>query len=300
MRNTALIIGELCLDVSAQINVAGEALAALPHNASIVADGALALTPGGTGWLFANALASMTELVPLIAAAVGTDPAGDLLAASLAEQDFPTAGLLRAPGTSTDIVSITSFPGTGRLLARPAEKVMRKAPAWEWDRVADMVGAHDVSFAWVSGYIFEGYDTRTIESLRTLFGHLRDRGIPIVLDLVPHDFASRIGHVRDLELDVGAIDVLVGEYRTLLGLGFGQVVRPGADVRPAMLECARSIAHDRAGAVVQHRVSTSHYTLAVVGPQLGEHVLDREIPASGPRGIGDILAVQGLRLLGLA
>jgi sugar/nucleoside kinase (ribokinase family) len=300
MPNAALIIGELCLDVSVQISVEGEALAALPHNASIVTDGEIALSPGGTAWLFANALTSMTELVPLIAAAIGTDPAGDLLTASLAEHDFPAAGLLRAPDARTDIVSITSFPGTGRLLARPAEKVMRKVQAWEWNRVADMVAAHDVRFAWVSGYIFEGNDPAALESLRTLFGHLRDHGIPIVLDLVPHDFAKRIGHLRDLELDVGSIDVLVGEFRTLVGLGFGQAARPGADVRPAMLGGARSVARGRAGAVVQHRVSSSHYALATAGPRLGEHVLDREIPASGPRGMGDMLAVQGLRLLGLA
>jgi sugar/nucleoside kinase (ribokinase family) len=300
MRSAALIIGELCLDVTAQISVQGEALAALPDNASIVADGAVALAPGGTAWLFANALASLTGLVPLIAAAVGTDLAGDLLAASVAEQDFPADGLLRAGGTPTDIVSITSFPGTGRLLARPAEKVMRKVHAWEWERIADMVDAHDVRFAWVSGYIFEDYDTATLEHTRTLFGQLRERAIPIVLDLVPHDFVNKIGRLRDLETDVGPIDVLVGEFRTVVGLGFGQAVPPGDDVRPAMLGCARTIARTRAGAVIQHRVSTSHYALAVAGPQLGERVMNQEIPASGPRGMGDVLAVQGLQVLCLA
>ena len=109
MSNAALVVGELCLDVTAQISVHSEALASLPHNADVVTDGAITLTPGGTAWLFANALASATELVPLITAAVGTDPAGDLLAASLAEQGFPAVGLLRAADTRSDIVSITSF-----------------------------------------------------------------------------------------------------------------------------------------------------------------------------------------------
>lgn len=300
MRSAALIVGELCLDVSTQVSVQGEALAALPDNDDIVADGAIILTPGGTSWLFANALGSMTGLVPLIVAAMGTDPAGDILADSLAKQDFPATGITRAAGTHTDIVSITSFPGTRRLLARPAEKVMRKVQAWEWDRIADMVAAHDVRFAWISGYVFEDYDAATLESTRTLFRHLRDRAIPIVLDLVPHDFVNKIGHLRHLELDVGSIDVLVGEFRTLVGLGFGQAARLGDDVRPPMLGCAQSAAHGRVGAVVQHRVSASHYTLATVGPDMGAHVVDREIPASGPRGLGDVLAVQGLQLLGLA
>ncbi|HEY7276045.1 MAG TPA: hypothetical protein VH594_08770 [Trebonia sp.] len=300
MSNAALVVGELCLDVTAQISVHGEALASLPHNADVVTDGAITLTPGGTAWLFANALASATELVPLITAAVGTDPAGDLLAASLAEQGFPAVGLLRAADTRSDIVSITSFPGTGRLLARPAEKVMRKVQAWEWDRIAHMVRAHDVRFAWVSGYIFEGCDTAALDTTRRLFRHLRDRTTPIVLDLVPHDFVNRVGHLGHLEADVGPADVLVGEYLTLARLGFGKETRAGADARPAMLDCARMAAHGRAGAVVQHRTSPSHYTLAAVGPRLGEQVIDREIPPSGPRGLGDDLAVTGLRLLGLA
>jgi hypothetical protein len=46
----------------------------------------------GTAWLFAGALASMTGLVPLIAAAVGTDPAGHLLAGSLAGQGISGDG----------------------------------------------------------------------------------------------------------------------------------------------------------------------------------------------------------------
>jgi len=300
MPDAALIIGELCLDVSAQISVQSEALAALPRNADIMADGVIALSPGGTAWLFAKALTSMTGLVPLIAATIGTDAAGDLLATSLVMHDFPATGLLRAVSTRSDVISITSFPGAARLIVRPAEKVIRKVQAWEWARIADMLAAHEVRFAWISGYIFEDYDAVTLESTRTLFGHLRDRAIPIVLDLVPHDFAGKIGHLGHLELDVGSIDVLVGEFRTLVGLGFGETAPFGADVRPAMLECARRVAHGRTGAVVQHRISTSHYTLATVGSQLGERVMDREIPASGPRGIGDILAVRGLQLLGLA
>jgi hypothetical protein len=300
MRNAALIVGELCLDVYAQVSVQGEALAALSHDADIVTDGATTLMPGGTAWLFADALASMTGLVPLIAAAVGTDPAGDVLAASLAGQDFPAAGLLRAAGTRTDILSITAFPGRGRLLARPAERVIRKVQPWEWDRVADMVEAHDVRFAWISGYVFEDYDAAALETARTLFARLRDRAIPIVVDLVPHDFARKIGPLSQLEQDVGPIDVLVGEFRTLVGLGFGQLPPLDADVRIAMLGCARAVARDRVGAVIQHRVTTSPYLLAIAGRQLGEHFVDQEIPAGGPRGFGDVLAVQGLLLLGLA
>jgi sugar/nucleoside kinase (ribokinase family) len=299
MRNAALIVGELCLDVWAQVGVEGQELAALPY-VGIVADGTIDLMPGGTAWLFANALTSITEIVPLIAAAVGNDPAGNLLAAEFAEHDFCTAGLLRAADTPTDIISITNFPGMKRLLARPAEKVIRKVRAWEWDRVADLVTTHDVRFAWVSGYIFEDHDSATLGSVRALFEHLRDRAIPIVLDLVPHDFVNRIGYLRQLELDVGPIDVLVGEFSTLAGLGHGQEASSGTDARPAMLECARSAARGRAGAIIQHRVSTSHYALATVGLGLGGRVVDQEIPPSGPRGVGDLLAVKGLRLLGLA
>jgi len=300
MRNSALIVGELCLDVCAEITAESSALAALPHGADVVADGTITLRPGGTALLFANALASATGLVPLIAAAVGTDSAGDLLADSIAEQGFPVAGLLRADGARTDILSISAFPGRGRLLARPAEKMMRKVQAWEWDRVADLVDAHTVGFAWISGYLFEGYEAAAMETMRTLFGQLRDRLIPIVVDLVPHDFASRIGSLHQLELDVGPIDVLVGEFLTLLDLGIGQLPGPGADVRAAMLTCARSAAQGRAGALIQHQITTSHYALAIAGPQLGEQIIDREIPAGGPRGLGDTLSVQGLQLLGLA
>lgn len=298
MPNAALIVGELCIDVSAKISVPGEALAALADNASIVTEGVIGLVPGGTAWLFASALASRTPLVPLIAAAVGADLAGDMLAATLAERDFPTAGLLRVDGARTDVVSIANFPGKGRLLARPAAKIMHQVQAWNWDLVAEMVATHDVRFAWVSGYVFEHQDAMMLESTRMLFTQLRDRSIPIVLDLVPHEFAKKVGSLGQLETDVGPIDVLVGEYRTLLDLGFGEPER--GDVRPAVLDCARSTSQGRLGAVVQHQVSDSHYTLATAGRSPGWHVTDRKIPASGPHGLGDLLAVLGLQFLGLA
>ena len=94
--------------------------------------------------------------------------------------------------------------------------------------------------------------------------------------------------------------MLVGEFGTMVDLGFGQRPAPGEDPRPGMIGCARSAAAGRVGAVAQHRVDNDVYAQAIVGQAAGERVTSKAVPVSGPRGIGDDLAVEALRKLGLA
>jgi sugar/nucleoside kinase (ribokinase family) len=297
-RAAALVVGELCLDVHVTLPSANDSLSPLLQGTDVSARGGVSVLPGGTGWLFADALASSSAILPLITATVGGDWAGDLLSASLRDRQFPGDGVIRAAGHHTDVVSVTSFNDRSRLMVWPADKVSHKVRAWDWWRIVGLVASHDVRFAWVSGYLLEDRGPRVLEAARDLFANLRERGIAIVLDLVPHDFALKVGDLRWLDRQAGPVDVVVGEFATLVDLGFGQCPAPGEDVRSAMLGCARGAASGRAGAVVQQRTDGDVYLSVVAGHAAGEHVISRPVPASGPRGIGDVLAVQALMALG--
>ena len=300
MRTTAaLIVGELCLDVHIALPLADDSLGPLLKGSDISTRGDITVLPGGTAWLFADALASSSDILPLITATVGGDWAGDLLFKSLHDRGFPSDGVIRAVGDQTDVVAVTNFNGRARLMAWPGNKLSYRIHAWEWRRIANLVASHDVRFAWVSGYLLEGGDPSVIETVRELFANLRKRDITVVLDLVPHDFAARIGNLRWLERETGPIDVVIGEFATLVDLGFGRRPALGEDVRPGMISCARSAASGRVGAVAQQRTDDDLYLEAVVSQAAVECIISRPVPTSGPRGIGDVLAVQALNALGL-
>ena len=274
-------------------------MAPLLTGSDVSTQGDIAVFPGGTAWHFADALTSSSDIVPLITATVGGDWAGDLLSSSLRDRGFPGDGVIRAVGHHTDIVVTADFKGRARLMAWPGDKVSHTVRPWPWRRIADLVASYDVRFAWISGYLFEDRDRSIIQAARELFANLRERRIAVVLDLVPHDFSARIGDLRWLEREIGPMDVVVGEFSTLVGLGFGRHPAPGEDVKSGMMSCARSAAFGRVGAVAQQRLNGDVYSEAVVGQVAGERVISRPVPASGPRGIGDALAVQALKALGL-
>ena len=296
----ALIVGDLSLDAHASVPIASESLARLAGGADVSAQGDIAVCPGGTSWLFAEALASSTAVLPLIVATVGGDWQGSRLSDSLIERGFPAQGLVTVPGDRTDVVTTVSFNGSARFMAWPQHKACRKARAWDWPRVAQLIASYDIRFAWISGYLFDDSDASVLEDMRTLSDNLRGLHIPLVVDLVPHDFSSRIGSLERLEIATGPIDVLVGELSTMADLGFGQRPAPGEDARRHLIECARSAAAGRIAAVAQHRISGDLYASAVASEAAGECVIDKLIPADGPRGLGDYLAVQALRQLGMA
>jgi hypothetical protein len=120
-----------------------------------------------------------------------------------------------------------------------------------------------------------------------------------VFDLVPHDFAARVGDLGWLESEIGPVNVVVGEFATLVGLGFGQRPSAGIDVRSGLISCVQSAASGRIGAVAQQRTGDGRYLEAVAGHAVGECVISMPVPPNGPRGIGDVLAVEALKALRL-
>ena len=303
-----LVLGDLCLDVYATLDLSPDQIAPLALGSDVAALGEVYGLPGGTTWLFADALTTAYAaadrndtyhgVVPAIVAVVGADWAGDFLASAVTGRGWPADGITRA-AARTDIVATTSFAGRARLMAIPTEKVNRKFLLWDGQRVESLCEVFDVGFAWVSGYLFENYDSAVTEAARAVFARLREIGVPVVLDLVPHDFLTKVGRLARLEADVGPVDVIVGEFSTLAALGFGQRRPAGQDPWPDMVACARGAALGRLGAVVQHRVSVGTYAQAIAGPGVGDLTMSRPVPATGPRGIGDALAVQALDALGL-
>lgn len=299
LKAAALIVGELCVDVHAVIPLTADSLAPLLKGSGVSTQGDISVIPGGTAWLFADALASSSDVLPLITATVGSDWAADLLSGSLRGRAFPSDGVISAADGTTDIVATAYFNGDTRLQVRPADKVSHRVRAWQWGRIAGLIASHDVRFAWISGYILEDRDPSLMAAIRELLANLRKRGIAVVVDLVPHDFAARVCDLGWLERETGPIDVVVGEFATLADLGFGQHPAPGEDVMPGMMSCARSAASGRIGAVAQQRTGDDMYLEAVAGHAVEERVISMPVPANGPRGVGDILAVEALKALGL-
>jgi sugar/nucleoside kinase (ribokinase family) len=298
-KKVGLVIGELCLDVHVAVPRRGDSVSPLMSgfDASMQAD--ITVKPGGTALLFADALISSSDVLPLIVGVIGDDWAGELLARSLSARGFPAEGILRITDAHTDVVVTASFRGAARLMIWPRNKASTSIHASIWRLASGLTNSYDICFAWISGYVLESNDTSRAEAMKRLCSDLRERGVPVAVDLVPHDFATRVGSLTDLEQRIGPIDVIVGEFVTLLDLGFGQRPATADSVRSAMITCVRSAAFGRIGAVVQHRISDGLYCQAIAIRGMGESTTDMPIPAEGPRGVGDHLAVRALKEFGL-
>jgi sugar/nucleoside kinase (ribokinase family) len=292
-----LVIGDLCLDVRATTLDDATGMARLAAEDITSASVGTVVGPGGTAWLFADALTALSRCEPLIVAAVGNDPAGQLLVESVSARGWDTQGIGIVPSAS-DVVVCVYMSKFRRFMTRPAIATNNRL---EWTQLETCVARHAArSFAcvWISGYALLSKEEPRFDAVANLCQWAHENTIAVVLDLVPHNFLESVGSLAAVEALIGKVDVVVTELATIETLQ-GRTSADDATAVVRMHEAALSASGGRTGAAVQHRTGEATYSQALSAR--GEDVVlqDVDIPATGPYGLCDRLAVEALQALRL-
>lgn len=292
----ALILGDITLDIVAGVESADE-LVGLVEGHDVTFSTKVDSLLGGTAWLFARAIAAHSDLEPRILASVGHDPAGGMLVELLRQRGMTTEGI-SAVETARTAVDVAVFPrGGGRLMLRNADSASRRLSRKSVRGVLSTLEPRMVRLCFISGYVLARPGAPSVGAATELVRWSRANGVPVVLDLVPHEFAESVGTVREVEDVLGPIDVLVAELRTARGLGFDASFS-GESLEEVMATVANALATGRDMAVVQHRLSPTQYgqvfsrghMVSACHETIGDNV---EL-----LGLGDIMLVKALERSG--
>jgi sugar/nucleoside kinase (ribokinase family) len=289
-------MGDLCVDALID-GSDSSSFAQLGRGAEAAVRSSGKLSVGGSAWLLAQAAMETGFFSPVILSAVGSDAWAQTLLASVREAGLPTASIQQVAPAATDLVCMITTAGRHRVMFLPAEPTGNRLDA---DFVLASLGGTDashVAWAFLSGYALAGRNSARRRSAKVLTDWARDHEIPVVLDLVPHQFRASVGTLGEVASYLGSPDVLIGNLSTFQQLGYSSE-GDGDDIARDMEQVAIQASRDWATVITQafSRSGVFGQTAAHRGAVLfsGELV----IPASGARGAGDRLAVEALHRLG--
>lgn len=206
----AAVVGDVNLDVLAVLN--GEHLGG--------GDDVFALAPmtvgaGGTATGFAQAAVEHFASVHVFAR-IGHDPVAGVLAAELGGMGA-VAHLTRDRRAPSRIVVVLREPPNGR---GPGRRIMVPRAGVANDRLADGDLADLFALDRLDVVLFDGYSLLLEPSAATVkraAARLRAAGVPVALDLVPHDLHKRWS-MRDLIEATADARIVISEAPTLLEL----------------------------------------------------------------------------------
>jgi sugar/nucleoside kinase (ribokinase family) len=298
-----LVIGDLSLDVHTTVPSLS-LLDPLANGDDVTIYAGTGLAVGGSAWQFARAILDGTQTEPVVLAAVGADPAGATVREALRQAGLRVDGVPEVAGATTGVSSLTYFEHRQRLMVFPSRHANHELSAADAMEVLSTLPSDQVACAWLSGHAL--LDERSARRATTVAvcAWTRHHGVPLVLDLVPHDFAGAVGSLARVEDLIGPIDGLVGELGTLRGLGYPTVRHPAGDGgdgtgartdpdRELMAAIATELSVQRRFAVVQHRAAQDIY-VQILAHDGQVRTTEYHIAARGLRGLGDAMAVDGL------
>ncbi|MDF5751208.1 hypothetical protein [Spongiactinospora sp. TRM90649] len=293
-----LILGDLALDVIPEPVPARDAIERLALGDDATMRSGLSFVPGGSAMLFAESIEAHHPGESLIVAALGPDPAARILQAAMTAAGMATTGLEHIGEGTTKVVLLASFPDCGRLMLYPGSHTGDLLSTAFATRLLTTVDPASVRCLWLSGYCLTDRDAPRYEATRRICAWCHSNGVPVVLDLVPHDFADRVGDLAEVERRLGPLTGVIGEYTTFTELGFTPGWTDGT--RGALASVAAAVSAERGFAVVQHRENASVYLQSAARAGVHLRTATYPIPVAGTRGLGDHMSVDALGWMGLA
>jgi len=134
--------------------------------------------------------------------------------------------------------------------------------------------------------------------VRLLANWARENEVPVVLDLVPHEFAASVGTLEEVASFLGRPDVLVGAPSTFRDFGYS-FYGDGIDGANAMMEVAARASRDWGIVVTQTHTGPSNFGQILARDGVVLSISELVIPANDLRGPGDQLALKALEQLSL-
>jgi hypothetical protein len=241
---------------------------------------------GGSATNFARALLNTGEWRPLIVGAAPQGPLGNVLE-SEALHLAPASMIDRPNGGDADPVIVTLWDEAGtRLMVRPKSTANDQLSESFVKRQLHGLAQRKIAVAgcFISGYSLTQAESPRYRSLSAISAWCAARRVPVVVDLVPHNFLESVGPL-DHVIELFGRDVsIVAELHTGLELlNWSESPDVDSTLRRATIELSK-----RSGAaVIQHRQSDTRYLQAIArGSEfdLAVHHLDG---GPAPRGFGD-------------
>lgn len=291
-----LIMGDLCVDVLLE-NANLDAATELAPGAEVTTRCASSISVGGSGWLLAHAAVQTRLFHPVVLGVVGGDLSGAYVLDAMSELGISTASITRAENFSTDLVCMISTPSQQRLMftpTAPANNLLDEAT------VAGHLSSVDparVRWTWISGYALADQSSARWRAAGFLAAWSRRHGIPVVLDLVPHEFRASVGTLADVSRYLGGFDILIGAPSTFIDFRSYDVANAD-ELRRDISNIAVEVSRDWGTALVQTRTDLHTFGQAIGHRGRVLAVNDVAIPREGMRGMGDLLAVETLHWLG--
>jgi sugar/nucleoside kinase (ribokinase family) len=291
-----IVMGDLCLDVLIDSSDSTPfAQLGYPAESAVRSSGTLSV--GGSAWLLAQAAMATGFFGPVILGAIGNDIWARDLLACLREAGLSIASIQQVGTASTDLVCMITLPGRNRVMFMPTEPTSNRL---DEDFARSFLGhtdPKDVKWIFLSGYVLVDRNSTRRRCAKLLADWSRQHGIPVALDLVPHEFRASVGTLHEVAEYLGVPDVLIGMLPTFQELGY---IYAGDDNDTAMHMAETAVLASRDWGTIITQAHTRSGVFGQTIAQRGAVLFSSEltIPAHGARGAGDRLAVEALHRLG--
>ncbi|MEU4512227.1 carbohydrate kinase family protein [Nonomuraea wenchangensis] len=286
-RPRVLVMGDLCLDSVVEtwlphtwerLAASGEHMVTLP-----IAD-----RVGGTAYHFA-VRAVRFGLSPTVVGAVGQDTGGDAVAAQLAAAPFEA--LIQSVGSAPTARTIAVYDAGGARYMFASPVNANDALSAEFVRTC---GVESMDLVWISGLCLRAPAAPRYAAVIAAAAMARERGIPVVLDVVPHDFHALFATFAEVSEVLGGLDGVVTEAHTARRM-LGWEHRAERPLTQALSETAEALLEVTPLAVVRMRNGSTYHQVALTR---SKHRTSYAYPVptgSALLGYGDTLAAEALR-----
>jgi len=293
--NRIVVMGDLCVDVLIDCSYASPFIQHGPVEESSLRS-SNSLSVGGSAWLLALAAKDTGFFVPLILSAVGNDAWADQLVTAVRAEGFPVESIQRTDATSTDLVCMITMPGHARLMFMPMEPTNNRLNEGFVLNFLRNTDPSLIKWTWVSGYALVDRSSTRRQAARLLADWSRGDRIPVVLDLVPHEFDTAVGTLDEVVSFLGAPDALIGAPSTFRGFGYAYDENSNDPVT-GMRQLATQASQDWGIVITQAHIGPEKFGQVVARDGTVISVDELVMPPHDVRGTGDRLAVEALHHL---
>lgn len=245
--------------------------------------------------LLAKAADSYRQVRPIMVAGLGEDRFASFVLAEVESLDLEVGGLQLVPGAATCVVSLSYFSDGTRFMIRPRSHAGR---CLDHNRVGDLLrglSQEPVALLFVSGYLIVEPYSPSILAVQEACRWARARNVPIVVDLVPHEFKAVVGDLDTVAERIGCKpNGYVAELRTIRDLGLCEPYSDQIDARRNMILGSTALASYGDFAVVQHQDEQGLYAQAVTWFGQTEPLAFFPFSPGERLGLGDRLLLHAL------
>jgi len=292
-RAVVLAMGDITLDLAAAVDEE------FPEQHTAGADLTFAGSPtpslGGTAMLLARAAESYPHVRPLMIAGLGADRFASFVLAEVESRGLDAVGLQVVPEAATCVVSLSYFSDGTRFMIRPRSHAGRRL---DRNRVGDLLrglSEDPVALLFISGYLLVEPSSPSVLAVQEACRWATARDVPVVVDLVPHEFKAMVGDMSTLIERVGCKpNGYVAELRTIRDLGMCDGYTDRRAARRNMVSGSAELAHYGDFAVVQHQDEQGVYSQAVTWFGRSEPLAYFPFGPNERLGLGDRLLLQAL------